>query len=175
MKNVNLGSSLKSFINLKLKKIYLKAHKNINLLGCKFTFIQALIPDCKDNGKIIKIYPKRIKGRKLHKFGKGAFCRLKINVPEVAGVYLWVLDNKILYVGRTKNLLRRFNQGYGKISASNCYIGGTITNCRMNKVLLELFEQGKIINLYFYKTQKYKFVESKILHVVKTPYNIKDN
>ena len=134
-----------------------------------------LIPDYKDNGKIIKIYPKRIKGRKLHNFGRGAFCRFKINSSEVAGVYLWVLDNEILYVGRTKNLSQRFNQSYGRISASNCCIGGTITNCRMNKVLLKLFEQGKIISLYFYKTRKYKVVESKILHAVNTPYNIKDN
>lgn len=134
-----------------------------------------LTPDCKDKGKIIKIYPKLIQGRKLHKFGKSAFCRFKINAPEAAGVYLWVLDNEILYVGSTKNLLQRFNNGYGRISASNCYIGGTITNCRMNKVLLELFERGKIISLYFYKTQKYKLIESKILRALKTQYNVKDN
>ena len=115
------------------------------------------------------------KHHKLHRFGKGAFCRFHINAPEIAGVYLWVLDNEILYIGRTKNLLRRFNGGYGKISASNCYEGGTITNCRMNKVLLELSEQGKIISLYFYKTRKYKVVEKNILHAIKTPYNIKDN
>ena len=96
-------------------------------------------------------------------------------MPEAAGIYLWVFDNEILYVGRTKNLLKRFNNGYGRISASNCYIGGTITNCRMNKVLLQLYEQGKIISLYFYKTHKHKVVERNILHAINTPYNIKDN
>ena len=115
------------------------------------------------------------KHHKLHKFGKGAFCSFKIDAPEVTGVYLWVLDNEILYVGRTKNLAQRFNQGYGKISASNCNIGGTITNCRMNKILLELSEQGKTVSLYFYKTRKYKIVEKNILHAISTPYNIKDN
>ena len=88
---------------------------------------------------------------------------------------LWVLDNEILYVGRTKNLANRFNNGYGKISASNCCKGGTITNCRLNKVLLKLSEHGKIVSLYFYKTRKYKVVEKNILHAIRTPYNIKDN
>ena len=82
---------------------------------------------------------------------------------------------QILYIGRAKHLSQRFNHGYGKISASNCYVGGTITNCRMNKVLLELYEQGKIISLYFYKTRKYKAVEHSLLRTIRTPYNIKDN
>ena len=86
-----------------------------------------------------------------------------------------MLDNEILYVGRTKNLAQRFNNGYGKISASNCYKGGTITNCRLNKALLNLYEQGKIIGLYFYKTRKYKAVEIKILKSIKTRLNIKNN
>ena len=86
-----------------------------------------------------------------------------------------MLNNEILYVGRTKNLLRRFNSGYGRINASNCYVDGTITNCRMNKILLELYEQGKIVSLYFYKTRKYKVVEKNILHAIRTPCNIKDN
>ncbi|MBR1438060.1 MAG: hypothetical protein IJ587_05925 [Synergistaceae bacterium] len=167
--------SSKSFVILKFK-IYPKAHEVISLLGYRFQFVQYLIPDCNDNGQVIKLFPqKRRKGRKLHKFGKGAFCSFHIDTDNSAGVYLWVLRNEILYVGRTKNLAQRFNNGYGRISATNCYEGGTITNCRMNKVLLELFEQGKIISLYFYKTRKHKVVERNILHSINTPYNIKDN
>ena len=84
-------------------------------------------------------------------------------------------EDKILYVGEIKNLAQRFNHGYGKITATNCYIGGTISNCRMNKVLLEFYECGKIIRLYFYQTRKYKSVDKNILRAVKTPYNIKSN
>lgn len=157
-------------------KNYPKAHKFISLLGYNFEFIQFLIPDRDENRKIIKLFPqKKKRGRKLHQYGKEAFCRFKINAPEIAGVYLWVLDNEILYVGRTKNLAQRFNNGYGKISASNCYKGETITNCRLNKALLNLYEQGKIIGLYFYKTRKYKALEKKILQSVHTLLNIKSN
>ena len=124
----------------------------------------------------MKFFPQqKIKDRQFHNFGAGAFCHFSINAPHAAGVYLWVFGNDLLYVGRTKDLAQRFNQGYGNISASNCYIGGTITNCRMNKLLLEFYEQGKIISLYFYKTRKYKLLERKILQAIKTPYNLKDN
>lgn len=160
-------------------KQYPKAHdKNDSLIlsGYHFYLLKPLIPETNELGHALKFYPqKRKRGRKLHKFGSGAFCRFHIDAPDVSGVYLWVLDNQILYIGRTKHLAQRFNNGYGKISASNCYIGGTITNCRMNKVLLELFERGKIINLYFYKTRKYKVVELNLLRAISTPYNIKDN
>jgi len=157
-------------------KLYPKAHKFISLLGYTFQFVQYLLPARDENGKIIKLFPqKKKRGRKLHQYGKEAFCSFKINAPEIAGVYLWVLDNEIIYVGRTKNLAQRFNNGYGKISASNCYKGGTITNCRLNKALLNLYEQGKIIGLYFYKTRKYKALEKKILQSVHTLLNIKSN
>jgi len=146
------------------------------MLGYTFQFVQFLLPDRDENGKIIKLFPQtEKKHHKFHKFGKGAFCRLHINAPEIVGVYLWVLDDEILYVGRTKNLANRFNNGYGKISASNCCKDGTITNCRLNKALLELSEQGKTVSLYFYKTRKYKVVEKNILHAIKTPFNVKDN
>ena len=160
-------------------KTYPKAHNIIDTLilsGYHFLFIKSLIPETDALGHALKFYPQKLKrGRKLHKFGSGAFCRFHIDVQDVSGVYLWVLDKHILYIGRTKHLSQRFNNGYGKISASNCYVGGTVTNCRMNKVLLELYEQGKIVSLYFYKTRKYKAVELNLLRTICTPYNIKDN
>ena len=153
---MNLGLSSRLFATRKLTKIYPKAHNIIDTLilsGYHFLLIKSLIPETDALGHVLKFYPqKRKRGRKLHKFGSGAFCRFHIDVPNVSGVYLWVLDKQILYIGRTKHLAQRFNNGYGKISASNCYVGGTITNCRMNKVLLELYEQGKIVSLYFFSS-----------------------
>ena len=45
----------------------------------------------------------------------------------------------------------------------------------MNKVVLNLFEQGKRIDLYFYETPNYKQVELDLLQKIKTQYNAKDN
>ena len=88
---------------------------------------------------------------------------------------MWVVDNAIIYIGETENLSQRFNIGYGNISPRNCYVGGQSTNCKMNKIVLELYEQGKIIDLYFYETKDYKSVELDLLRNMKTPYNVKDN
>mgnify|MGYP006992120035 CR=1 FL=1 len=45
----------------------------------------------------------------------------------------------------------------------------------MNKLVLDLFEQGKIIDLYFYETKHYKEVEKELLKRINTLYNVKDN
>ena len=107
--------------------------------------------------------------------GKGAFCRFVIDAEDVPGVYLWIVDGEIIYIGETKNLRKRFNTGYGNISPRNCYLGGQSTNCKMNKVVLEYFEAGKQIKLYFLKTDDYKRVELELLSKISTRYNVKDN
>ena len=45
----------------------------------------------------------------------------------------------------------------------------------MNKVVLEYFEAGKQIKLYFLKTDDYKRVELELLSKISTRYNVKEN
>jgi hypothetical protein len=153
--------------------------KTINICGYKFYYLQQLIPECDDNGCIVKYYPQDRYDNKrnlpLLYHGKGAFCRFSIDVDGGAGVYLWVVDNKIIYIGETVDLKKRFNMGYGHIAPRNCYVGGQSTNCKMNKVVLNLYEEGKIVSLYFYQTPDYKQVELELLRAITTLYNIKDN
>lgn len=65
--------------------------------------------------------------------------------------------------------------GYSSISPRNCYVGGQSTNCKMNKMVLSLFEQGKRVSLYFNITTDYKRVELELIREVVTPYNVKSN
>ena len=44
----------------------------------------------------------------------------------------------------------------------------------MNKVVLEYFEQGKRISLYFYPTAEHKRLEKELLNRIATKYNVKD-
>lgn len=155
-----------------------KKEKAINLLGYEFEFIQNIVPYCNKHG-VIRFYPQEDYENKnnvpLLENGKGAFCRFVIDAEEVPGVYLWIVDDEIIYIGETKNLRKRFNTGYGNISPRNCYLGGQSTNCKMNKVVLEYFEAGKQIKLYFLKTDDYKRVELELLSKICTRYNVKDN
>ena len=151
----------------------------INVCGYTFTYIQDLIPQCDADGTAIKYYPQakydNKAGLALLYHGKGAFCQFSIVADDWPGVYLWVVDGKIIYIGETAGLKQRFNNGYGYISPRNCYVGGQSTNCKMNKVVLENFESGNVVSLYFYQTADYKRVELELLSEINTPYNVKDN
>lgn len=153
--------------------------KELRIHGYSFQFIQNLTPEQNENGEIKKYYPQAAYDNKdalpLSIYGKGAFCRFAISAEDLPGVYLWVVDGEIIYIGETVGLRRRFNAGYGNISPRNCYVGGQNTNCKMNKMVLDLYEQGKIVRLYFHITADYKQVELDLLKKIKTLCNIKDN
>ncbi len=112
----------------------------------------------------------------LHEYGEGAFCRFKLkNAKDVSGVYAWVIDDEVVYIGEATNFRKRFNMGYGVISPRNCYIGGQITNCKMNKVVWKEYEKSNRIQIYFYETPHYKEVEEELLLSITTKYNVKNN
>ena len=152
--------------------------KELRVCGYSFRFIQQLIPDC-EKGKALRFYPQKDydnrKGLPLSRYGHGAFCRFSVRAPAAPGVYLWVCEGEIVYIGETTDLARRFNTGYGSIAPRNCYAGGQSTNCRMNQVVLACFEQGRPIELYFCETRDNKRVELELLNAIHTRYNVKDN
>ena len=148
----------------------------------EFEYIQTIEPYKDINGQICLYYPQdkyaNKKGLPLHKLGYGEFCKFKLDKADaVSGVYAWIVneDSKPIYIGEANNLKRRFDMGYGIISPRNCFVGGQITNCKMNKVVLEYYKQGKTIDIYFYRTNNYKAVELELLREIKTKYNSKNN
>lgn len=153
--------------------------KKIQVGGYEFQYLQDLLPDTDEHGNLVKYYPqdgyKNEKNLPLLSVGSGAFCRFSVDAGNWPGVYLWVVGDRIIYIGETVDLKRRFNTGYGYISARNCFVGGQSTNCKMNKLVLKLYEQGDMVSLYFHNTTDYKRVELDLLMQIKTPYNEKDN
>ena len=149
----------------------------MTVCGYTFTFIQELIPECDADGYIKEYQPQAgyIKEKSLNTHGSGSFCRFTIHAGNWPGVYLWVVDSEIIYIGETAALARRFNTGYGVIEPVNCFVGGQSTNCKMNKVVLEQAKKGRYVKLYFYGTDNYKKVELELLGIIKTKYNVKDN
>ena len=147
----------------------------LTMCGHKFSFVQELIPECDGNGNIKEYQPQRDHHKPLNAHGSGSFCRFTIHAGNWPGVYLWVVDEEIIYIGETTGLARRFNTGYGVIESVNCYVGGQSTNCKMNKVVLEQAKKGCYVKLYFYETREYKTVELELLRQYKTKYNVKGN
>lgn len=107
---------------------------------------------------------------------KLTFCKFKLKndkIKNIEGVYIWVLDNKIIYIGETNKLKNRFNYGYGIICPRNIFKGGQSTNCKMNRVVLNKSKENKYITIYFHETPYYKKIENYLLNNYKTEYNSK--
>lgn len=148
----------------------------------EFTYIQTIKPLIDANEQIYRYKPQKKynnkKGLKLHNLGDGEFCKFKLeNAEPISGVYVWIIqgENNPIYIGEANNFKRRFNMGYGVISPRNCFVGGQITNCKMNKVVLECYDKGLNIDIYFFKTNNYKEVELELLRNINTRYNSKNN
>jgi hypothetical protein len=72
----------------------------------------------------------------LNKYGDRRYCIYKIDLfLNDKGIYCYVVDNKIKYLGRSRKTFKeRFNE-YGKITAYNCLIDGQATNCHINSII----------------------------------------
>ena len=146
-----------------------------------FCFVETICP-VTENGVIAHFQPQHRyvnkKGLQLHQHGEGSFCKFKLrNASESSGVYAWIIqgERQPIYIGRAVNLKKRFNTGYGNISPKNCFVGGQTTNCKMNKVVLQKYSEGKKIDVYFYATPNYTAVEKELLDCVNTIYNVVNN
>ena len=83
-----------------------------------------------------------VAGRRRHAFGDGPFARLVMPpLPNECGLYAWVLDDVVVYLGQTRTPLanRLGSRGYSTISNYNTLAkqsgqrnGGQQTNCRIN-------------------------------------------
>ena len=144
----------------------------ITVCGYPFRFAQEIVP--KADNDVIELYPKLNPSRRLNRYGVPPFCRFDVKLPNRPGVYLWVVDGEIIYIGEAQNLQKRFYD-YGNIVAANCYQNGRNTNCKMNKVVLEQAKAGQYVKLYFFETEDYKAVELDLLKQINTKYNVKDN
>ena len=144
-----------------------------------FSYVADLIPD-NANGKAIAYAPQQrynnTQNLPLLPEGDGEFCRFCLpGLTAVAGVYAWISKNEVVYIGETRNMKYRFNNGYGIISPRNCYKGGQKTNCKMNKVAMNCYNSGAPVKLYFLRTNDYKMIEKELIRSLMPKYNEKDN
>jgi len=147
-----------------------------------FEYICDIVPRL-EAGKLFKHNPasRYLNRRKLktHDHGQKQFCHFKIlnddHTIREPGVYAITVDGETKYIGRCVNLKKRFNAGYGQISPRNCFIGGQLTNCRINNLILQSSEEQKIVKLYFCKNARYKEMESEILRATIYSWNENSN
>lgn len=149
---------------------------NLDLAGHDFAFMVPLIPESNVQRAIQELYPQERYAKRdailLHKHGHGAFCRFRVSVPRgLVGVYALVVNGRICYIGECEDLGKRFNMGYGNISPRNCYVGGQVTNCKINRRVLEVSKSGRSVNLYFHPTSSRRQVEKQLITQFSPPWN----
>lgn len=90
--------------------------------------------------------------RPLNDYGKGLFCKFRIQEHlDGKGLYCFVVDKKLKYIGQTISTFRqRINAGYGNISPYNCYVGGQRTNCHVNSLINDALNNKKEVLVGFY-------------------------
>jgi hypothetical protein len=143
-----------------------------------FLFQQTIEPE-RDTGGVIKEFRPQERfanpaGLPLHDYGEGPFCVFRITAPTgLAGVYAFVVDGDVRYLGECEDLRARFNAGYGNISPRNCFIGGQPTNCKINVIVLKEARASRRIDLYFCRTSlaERKSVEHELLSQFSPPWN----
>jgi hypothetical protein len=111
----------------------------------------------------------------LNKYGDEKFCRYKIEgFLNDKGIYCYVVDNEIKYIGRSKKTFKeRFNE-YGKITPYNCLIDGQSTNCRVNAKINSLKNEiyVGIFKMTNSSNEQIKDLETKILSLGNFEWNI---
>jgi len=152
------------------------------LLSYSFQFVQNIEPKKDLDGKIMEYSPQSLydgkETNKLNSYGEGTFCKFCISTFEwsgVSGVYAFFSDSVLIYIGQAIDFAQRINQGYGSISPRNCYVGGQETNCRINQAILQERKSGHSIELYFFPTQNYDYVETELIQHFKPRWNISKN
>jgi hypothetical protein len=113
------------------------------------------------------------RGLPLVECGAGPFCRFSI--PKLwrgrAGVYAFLIEGTVAYVGECEDLERRMNQGYGNISPRNCFVGGQPTNCRVNLLILNAVKERQTVDLGFHETKDRLRIERVVLAELSPPWN----
>jgi hypothetical protein len=87
------------------------------------------------------------------------------------GVYAVVVNDRVMYVGKTNNLSRRFGPGeYGHIVVPEPG-NPQVTNRRVNHGILEAARRGDIVQVWFNPTSDRDAVEATLIGRLDLPWN----
>ncbi len=114
----------------------------------------------------------------LNPYGDSQYCIFSFinrEFYERKGIYVYKLNNKIVYIGRVKGINTfntRINQGYANISPKNCYIDGQSTNCRVNSLINSHAKSIKLFILPLDNDKEIIKLEKILIDLLKPEWNI---
>jgi hypothetical protein len=139
------------------------------ICGYQFRLVATLKPERDDCGKLREYNPRDKYGRHL---SDAPFCKFVFpDAFHISGVYGIYVDDRIVYIGETNRLSRRFGPGeYGEIVAPDP-VDSQTTNRRVNHGILEAARVGSRVNVWFHQTAERHNVEALIIGRLDLPWN----
>lgn len=131
------------------------------ICGLQFVQVATLHPERDGSGKVRELNPKDREGRTL---SDAPFCRFSFPTDRrSSGVYGISVDDRMVYIGKTNNLSRRFGPGeYGDIVVPN-EPNSQVTNRRVNHGILEATRRGSTVDVWFHETHDRDAMEALII------------
>lgn len=99
------------------------------------------------------------------------YCSFRVLAPAGPGVYCWLVDDEIVYVGRAKSLYHRLTLQYGRVSPRHPYSGGQLQKCRINAQICAAVREGRIVTVQWEETTDYIRRELELLSEVRPIWN----
>ena len=137
-------------------------------------------PDFKDGGYDYEdpgARYKNIKNLKRNVNGVVGQKYCKFNVPSLPsrpGIYILRDNGVIVYVGKTKNLMKRWSHtNYGLISPRNVFEGGQSTNCKINHYINE--HRNDDIEIEYIESDDIDSFETSLINAYEPMLNIQGN
>jgi hypothetical protein len=139
------------------------------ICGYQFQLIVTIEPERDERRVVREFSPRSSDG---HELSDSPFCRFRFPTDQRrAGVYAISVADRIVYVGKTINLSRRFGPGeYGEIAVP---LPGNpqVTNRRVNHGILEAAKRGEAVQVWFHATSDRDAVEIAVIGRLDLPWN----
>lgn len=139
------------------------------ICGYLFSLITTLELERDSSGILREFNPLDRNGRPL---SDAPFCRFAFPSDlHLAGVYAITQDDRVVYVGRTNDLSRRYGPGeYGHIVVPDP-ANSQVTNRRVNHGILEAGKRGMSVQVWFHETTRRDNTEAEIIKKLDLPWN----
>lgn len=139
------------------------------ICGFLFSLVTTLEPERDLAGNLREFNPLDRDGRPL---SDAPFCRFSFPADlNIAGVYAITQDDRVVYVGKTNNLSRRYGTGeYGHIVVPEPR-NSQVTNRRVNHGILEAAQRGAAVQVWFHETTNRDAAEAAIIEKLDLPWN----
>ncbi len=101
------------------------------------------------------------------------FCDFRIEAPRASGVYGWLVDDQLVYIGRAACLRNRLSNQYGRVAPRHPYARGQIQKCRINAKINALLAAGSKVTVRWLVTYNYVAVERDLLVEHRPIWNVR--